>query len=1645
MKQFIGLAAGVPAALLLFLGIGAREGRVMVASDTAISVEVKDAPVEDALAAALGTGREVDVDPAAMRRARPVTLSLRNVAPEDAARAIARKAGVPLTMEADTVSVGAADKAPSLEPPALDTQVFGQTRFLPNSDAAVRVVTRDARTDAPVRNADVVVTLMAAAQPGPNGRAGFATSVFRGRTDASGAANAAFRVPNLPAGSYTLGVTASALGERDHVNQGISITPSAQILLTTDKPMYQPGQVIHVRALALAAPGRTPVAGAEAVIEVADAKGNKVFKKREKTSVYGIVSADFQLATEVNMGAFKITASVGGASQEKTVNVERYVLPKFKVEFKPDRTWYRPGDTLTGVVSARYFFGKPVQGKVHISLSSFDAGFNQFAEVSGTLDETGHFRAEQKLPDFFAGLPLEQGNAFVKADIVVTDTADHEEKATASVPVAAQALKVTIVPESATAVPGVENRFYIITASPDGSPVKARFALGTGGGFSSRAATGETDESGIALASVTPGADDGSVFVSARDAQNNEGTAELPLNTDASGGAILLRADKALYKVGDTIRLTALSPQGMSAVYFDIVRDRQTVLTRTADLKDGRADLSIDLGNDLSGTLEIHAWRIGKDGNIRRDTRVVYVDPANDLRIAAKPDKETYLPGEQARVLFAVTGPDGRPRPAALGISIVDESVFALQDMQPGMEKVYFLLEKEILEPKYEIHGFSPGEIVRPLPMGIEGVRRQRAAGALFAALPRREEAVTRLAATYPSKVMRARERGYELVIRDAEAIRLAMNAYKTAHGGLPGLEGDILARLIAGGHLKRDATMDPWKRPYAISAVSASWNDGFTLRSDGPDGKPNTTDDIAVYVNLSVSAKDQQWRFRRERGLARGGLAVGAEMQEMVFDRAMPMAAMAPAMPGKAGVDRDLGIMFKGSEAKAETGAAAPARVREYFPETLLFQPSLITDANGKATLDVPMADSITTWRLSAVASSRTGSLGSVTAPMRVFQEFFVDINFPVQLTQGDEVSVPVSVYNYLPRAQDVTLTADKEGWFQLLDEPVKKVSLGPNEVKGVKYRIKATGLGFQKLTIRAQGTNRADAVRREVEIIPNGKRVEQAFNGRLTEDVAQTVRIPDDSVTGASNILVKVYPGVFSTVVEGMDSIFRMPFGCFEQTSSVTYPNVLVLDYLKRTKRITPEIRMKAEQYINLGYQRLLSFEVDGGGFSWFGNAPANKVLTAYGLQEFADMSAVWEVDQAVISRTQAWEAKQQNADGSWSPDANYIDEGLGPMWKSNLLATAYVTWGMAESKRVADGAPGSAGKGVNYLKTHQSEAQDAYAMAVVANAMVAAAPDDPATTSILDRLVKERIDDDKGFTHWKTAQATVTFAGGDSADIETTALAAYACIRAGKYPDVVGRALNWLISKRDPSGTWGTTQATILTLKALLAGQGAQVHKGTATIKVLVNGAEAGTVQVNPDNADVMQQVDCKPYVKPGENTVQLRVTGEGQMMYGITAWHYTPWDAERVAPKPLDIKVRYDRTQLAVNETLAAEVEITFNPRAIPIRAGQPGPDIRPLPRSANMVVVDLGIPPGFTVDQADLTGLVNDKTVTRFETTGRQIILYFEKIEAGKPVKFTVHMAAQYPLKAQTPKSVVYQYYDPEVRATAAPVGLQVTE
>src|SRR5262249_61036147 len=134
------------------------------------------------------------------------------------------------------------------------------------------------------------------------------------------------------------------------------------------------------------------------------------------------------------------------------------------------------------------------------------------------------------------------------------------------------------------------------------------------------------------------------------------------------------------------------------------------------------------------------------------------------------------------------------------------------------------------------------------------------------------------------------------------------------------------------------------------------------------------------------------------------------------------------------------------------------------------------------------------------------------------------------------------------------------------------------------------------------------ADAIRRPVEVVPDGRCVEAVFSGTLEQPAEITLSVPEGAIEGSPKAVLKIYPSSFSQVVEGLDSIFRRPYGCFEQTSATTYPNVLALDYLRRTKKSVPSVEAKARQYIHLGYQRLLGFEVAGGGFDWFGRPPAN-----------------------------------------------------------------------------------------------------------------------------------------------------------------------------------------------------------------------------------------------------------------------------------------------------------------------------------------------------------------------------------------------------------------------------------------------------
>ena len=204
----------------------------------------------------------------------------------------------------------------------------------------------------------------------------------------------------------------------------------ASILLTTEKPIYQPGQTIHVRALALDRSRHQATANRALTFEVEDSRGNKVFKKATQTDKFGIASAEFGLADEVNLGTYHVRALMDENRAELALQVERYVLPKFKVavEFTKTKHGYRPGDHVTGTVRANYFFGKPVDNaEVTVKASGIDVEMFQAGAAAGKTDADGAYRFDIQLPAYFAGRPHTQGAARVLIEATVKDSAGHAE------------------------------------------------------------------------------------------------------------------------------------------------------------------------------------------------------------------------------------------------------------------------------------------------------------------------------------------------------------------------------------------------------------------------------------------------------------------------------------------------------------------------------------------------------------------------------------------------------------------------------------------------------------------------------------------------------------------------------------------------------------------------------------------------------------------------------------------------------------------------------------------------------------------------------------------------------------------------------------------------------------------------------------------------------------------------------------------------------------------------------------------------------------------------------------------------------------------------------------------------------------------
>lgn len=1408
-----------------------------------------------------------------------------------------------------------------------------------------------------------------------------------GVTDALGHLDARLRVPeDVASEGAVLLVGEDRFPMR--VSRGLRVS------VVTDRALYRPTDDVHARVLVHRAASGRPVGNVEVTLRLGEVE------RHVTTSAHGVASAVFHLSDH-EAGDASVLALVGGAASQAPIQVRTFETPTFSVVCIPSHAKLRSGEACPVRLLVRYTNGSPVVGAKYVDWAN-DGGpwpkpsdgvtdENGEATVVVLGDEDGDSRHVH-----FRVMDADGRSALAAFEVEGDERLDRFTLEALDEPILGRTGHVEIRGDG----PGT-----VWLTLPQGSPQRV-----------------DLDTEGRGAVAWTPT----SVHEAEFKIQGVDGIAVrrwVPVGGLDPRSRVIVLPARRVADLGETLEVDLLGPDGV--VFVELARNDTVLWMQRARIENGSGHVAIPLSDGLAGLLTLRAGR--EDAKkVAGSQAVILVCRGRSLRVTARPSAPVWKPGDTATVDLEVSDRDGKPTAAVLGYWGVDAALLALEPWVDGVEDVFDVLrargsrdETPVATAKERGRTLRFRAVQKALGPVSELNDLTRDLDISHESAPAREEAVrTKTKALFLAGMKRTRA-GVLEALRGIPAEELKVR-------------GSLLAMLRA---LVQERRLDPamlrdvWGTPLAVGrglevdggrdpitdSVWFGMQAGVPVRSAGPDVAFGTADDVLfLWSPISPTEVGQEIG----RWLAFGLPTSSEPILEMDGDAHLLLAQEefeGPAYITLIGIGGGAGGAFagRGGHRNLRAGGGGGRRdydsipVRRDFAPTLCFVPEVIVGEDGKTRLEIPLKDSVTTWRLRLVASAPDGATGIGETTLRSSMPLHVEPWIATHLTVGDAVEIPVAVRNETEDAVtsrvEITVSAELE----LLGAREVSVSLVPRGTGSAVFRVRAARPGSARVKVDVESASARDSVERIIEIHHDARAVVATMHGTLRDGPPVLMALPAAAASGPEARRVTLYPSALAEVMGGFEGLIAAPHGCFEQTSSVVYPMVLAVSYMRRTGQDVPDLAKRAEQHIATGYDQLIGFEVDSksGGFELWGRGPANLFLTAYALMEFRDLADVYPVDPALLRRITAWLVAHQAKDGSWSPKDVSPGE-LTDMAKGRAFdLTAYVAWGMARAK-----APSEAGR--TYLESNVSQVRNPYGMALGALALLTADPQSVAGHQLVDRLVATVEKDEIGAL-WHATDATGIGARGDSATIETTALAIQALMLDGRHSGLVSQALDRLVAWRDPQGRFGTTQSTILALKALLSVESGVVPSGDADVVARDGETDYRTVLPAGSTEPVHLDLGGRS-AKP----LALSFHGKGRVRAVLSRTTWTPWPKESASKGRLALEVRWPSETLAVGLPGVAQVEVRN----------------RHSEREAKVVTLEIGIPPGCDIEPTDVKG----EGAERVERSERAIVIYLRDLPARATRSFAISFRPRYVLDVATAPSKAYEYYVPEEAVEVAP-------
>ncbi len=1193
--------------------------------------------------------------------------------------------------------------------------------------------------------------------------------VYRGKLSQLGTSNdvRVFALRNGSIASNALGLS----GMR--TSKGLA----AKGYIYTDRPAYQPGQTVKFRGIIrdVVDGSYVPPKAKGYHVTVTDAAGRMIWTKTCDLSEFGTFHTAMALDARTPLGRYTVTASSGGTPNTRysgTFDVQRFKLEKMKLTVETDRPVYFRGETVKLTVDARYYWGQPVADKpVRYRLPdgrTFVAKTNAKGKIELSYDTTG----------------LTPGRAMAFSASIEGENVQAAGQAY----LAKLGFSATVKPSAPLVMAGEPFDVEVATNAPDGKPVGHAVTL-----FVLRRQTPKPDP---VLAGVPwikgPTAPAAEVTVSEHKGETDPktGKATMKLKLD-KGGQYILRVSgedrfeqvvtsQSVVTVSDDEDATklrffantdTLQVGGKTAIRLHSrVNAKLALLTYEGEtiigyqvkaIKKGYNAIGLTVGHEHFPNFRV-AVSVMDDRTLRSAAKSFRVQ--RQLHVTVKPVKDTYAPGQKAKVQLIVTDQLGKPVVGELSLALIDEALFAaFPDRTPAI---------------------------------LDFFQRDATRYAEFRLV---STCGFRYAATTRSVVKAYKDEQDRLARRDKENRNLAK------------LQADLSVSGLTRGRTKSSIALGP----------------------------PPTTATTLPGSAFSLDAR---------------------QVPESSDEKLVPANGVRPKA-----ADR---IFFRSGR---PTDDADPQPRRE-MPEAGRWLPAVVTDATGKAVVEIPMPETTTQWRLTARACTVETLVGQATANVITRKDFFVAIKVPQILQEGDKVRVLARVHNLTDYAGPVELTLTLLGGDEMtakLVERKTKATIKANTSAEVLFAgVEIPLAAALKLQVTAKAGKHADALATVVPVRPWGLEFADHGGGVATGDAAVTVQLPDKRTYASKWMTVTVGPDLKRAVIDlalrqRPEPIGRCimpppyPGGSFAGSDLLAVTSALRYAKAVGAPRSDYErLRASARSLISA----LVVSQRSDGGWSWTGGKGSTDwAVTAMSFWALSD-------------------AYRQNV--GVNPDTlnkarSYLNNTFTRLAATDNDAKAVVLHALS----VAGGADFSHANRMHRERHTLSPAALAYTAMTFANLKRG-----EFAGELLDVLAQKAVVGSLGtrpVAHWVATGKHAWLKD----NVETTALAVMAMMRVRPKSPQIAPAINYLMNRRSAHG-FAPAKAHGPAVGAIAAYYAAgKFAAADYKLTVLVNGKKLRTIAGKGASGPVELPVPAK-LLAAGENLIEFRVAGRGQYAYAAT---------------------------------------------------------------------------------------------------------------------------------------------------------------